>query len=171
VSDGGPAVIQNIANAIAATTPRATAAVVSASAIGELLMESFSEFMWILDTFSAFIIVLAAVTALFLIVMRRAADEGARRLWPLGLSRAANVRHNIFAIFFALLPVFIFAPLFTFIIRAATLPVFRVFGMRAIMVVNPLVMLLTIAVCFAFLVAAEAVICAISSSKGQITSH
>lgn len=140
--------------------------VLDIKALGGFLSGFFWEFIGLLDVLCAAIAVLTALTVLLMIVMRRSARAGeAPRLRPLGLTVAADVRHNLFSAFFALLPIAVFLPFLILILCRASSAVYYGFGVRMEMNYLAPVVFTAAAAFLAFIALTETLICRLFSRR------
>ncbi|MCL2630550.1 MAG: hypothetical protein FWD49_03385 [Firmicutes bacterium] len=81
------------------------AMVISIEEFANFMITWYSEFFWTFDIFAGALALLSAITALFMISMRRInSRELILRLKPLGFSQVADLKQNLVASFIALLP-------------------------------------------------------------------
>lgn len=151
-----------------AALPDVAGEVIGIAAFNEFLKKPYEESVWLLYTLSGCIAALAAVTVVFMIIMRRSGGGDAPLLSPLGLSRAAEIKHNVFSVFCALLPLIILTPFFMLLISRISLAAYYFFGRRCSLFFRLPVILPFAAVFFGFVLFAEAFICGLIAVRKRI---
>ncbi|MCL2522566.1 MAG: hypothetical protein FWE36_06875 [Erysipelotrichales bacterium] len=150
-------VLSNVNSAIAALG--ASASALEISALASFMQQWYIEFVWLFNIFIFSIAAVAALTSFLMIFLRRKSNlEETRRLKLIGLSNSADIKQNLFSLFFGLLPIFIILPILMFLIAQASLPLFMIFGSYRDMHYNLLMVSLTVLGSFSFVLVVESII-------------
>ena len=98
------------------------------------IMSILYDYLWILDLLSFILISLVAITIISIIFLRRLASaEQTHRLIPLGLTQGKNIQQNLFSVSFALLPIFIIAPMLMFLLCHFSVLIFTFSGVNIVL--------------------------------------
>ena len=140
-------------------------AVVSASDFGNFLTAAFANFAWLLNLLSGTILTLAIAALIFMIIIRRQADDKMLlRLLPVGLTKAKRIGVVITSVLMVMLPLVGLLPLYAFITQRASLGMFMLFGMRSVISDVGLLPVIVAAAGLAFVAAVEAIVSISSKS-------
>ena len=138
--------------------------VIDMQSLVNFVSSMYTDFIWMLDTFTIFVAFLVAITAVLMIVIRRISDlQRQRPLVPLGLSKSSDIKHNIFSLFLALLPVMIVLPILALFVCYATYPIFYLSGQTFVMLFNMTITVITTFIGFGILMVLEITTAAIFS--------
>ena len=161
VSDGN---IDTAVNSINASVGGVS--VISINALANFLTEWYKDFIWLADVFCAAVGMLAAVTAVIMIFIRRiSTNQEPQKLRILGLTPRRDAKQNLFAVLMSLLPLFIFTPLLMFLICKISYPVYFLFAIRKQMPYYFNYICIISILFFAFTALAETIICRLISKK------
>ena len=123
------------------------------------LQSIFFEYLWIFNMLCSVLISLVAITVASIIMLRRLSNtEQSRRLVSLGHTRAKEIKHNMFSVSIALLPIFLLMPFLVYVVCHISALASTVLGMNLALAFHIRnVAILNVAI-FLFLVITESLI-------------